>query len=223
LFHGHAVIGLVTSAFVEAAVVGRPVHTLLLPEFAMYQEGMQHFRYLMEVEGGILQATRSFAEHVAQLASAVAQPVRRDERNTRFVRAFVRPQGLDVAATPALVAAIEEMGTAFPLPAAKSAAWHRAAQPLVRVLSESAEEGWLRGAMRDTREMERDIAEAGKEAAKAEYKEAAARQKAERFAEKNRVLDTRRRERRREQRTDARRKQIARLKGVVKTLVGLSS
>ena len=31
LFHSHAVIGLVTSAFLEAAIVGRPVHTLLLP------------------------------------------------------------------------------------------------------------------------------------------------------------------------------------------------
>lgn len=223
LYHSHAVVGLVTSAFLEAAIVGRPVHTLLLPEFEMYQEGVQHFRYLIEVEGGILKVTRSFPDHLAELASALAQPVRRDEQNGRFVRAFVRPQGLDVAATPALVAAIEDMAAASPLPAVGSAIWHRAAQPLVRVLVHSAEEGWLRAAMRDTREMERDVTEAAKEAAKAEYKESAARRKAERLAEKTRVLETRRHDRRREQRTGARRKQIARLKGVVKALVGLSS
>ena len=34
LYHSHAVVGLVTSAFLEAAIVGRPVHTLLLPELA---------------------------------------------------------------------------------------------------------------------------------------------------------------------------------------------
>ena len=68
LFHSHAVVGLVTSAFLEAAIVGRPVHTLLLPEFEMYQEGVQHFRYLMEVEGGLLKVTRTFPEHLAELA-----------------------------------------------------------------------------------------------------------------------------------------------------------
>ena len=47
LYHSHAVVGLVTSAFIEAAVVGRPIYSLLLPEFEMYQEGMQHFRYLL--------------------------------------------------------------------------------------------------------------------------------------------------------------------------------
>jgi hypothetical protein len=223
LYHSHAVVGIVTSAFLEAAIVGRPVHTLLPPEFAMYQEGVQHFRYLMEVEGGILKMTRSFADHLAGLASAVGQVATRDEQNSRFVRAFVRPQGLDVAATPALVAAIEDMAIDSPLPAVRRGVWHRAAQPLARALVQSADEGWLRAAMRDTREMERDVTEAAKEAAKAEHKEAAARQKAERYAEKTRVLETRRRERRREQRTGARRKQIARLKGVVKALVGLSS
>jgi hypothetical protein len=139
------------------------------------------------------------------------------------VRAFVRPQGLEVPATPALVAAIENMAAGPSLPAIGSPLWHRAAQPLVRRLVQSADAGWLRGAMRDTREMDRDVAEAAKEAAKAEYKEAAARRKAERFAEKTLELETRRRERRREQRTGARRKQIAWLKGVVKSLVGPSS
>ena len=61
LFHSHAVIGLVTSAFLEAAIVGRPVYTPLLPEFEMYQEGVQHFRYLVDVEGGLLKVNRSLA------------------------------------------------------------------------------------------------------------------------------------------------------------------
>jgi len=86
------------------------VYTPLLPEFEMYQEGVQHFRYLVEVEGGLLKVNRSLPEHLAELASALARPVERDEQNARFIRAFVRPRGLDVPATPAFVAAIEELG-----------------------------------------------------------------------------------------------------------------
>ena len=111
------------------------------------------------------------------------------------------------------------MGTVSPLPPVRPRIWQRAAQPLVRALAQSAEEGWLRAAMRDTREMERDMTEAAKGAVKAEHQESAARRRAERLAEKTRVRETRRHE----QRTGARRKQIARLKGVVKALVGLSS
>jgi hypothetical protein len=219
LYHSHVVVGLVTSAFIEAAVIGRPVHTPLLPEFTMYQEGVQHFRYLVEVEGGLLQVARSLPTHLAALSSALAQPVGRDQRNVAFIRAFVRPQGLDTPATPEFVAAVEALGAAPPPPRETPAAWHRAMEPLVRALAASAANGWLRPVLRDTREMEIDISEAGKAA----YKRTAAQQKAQRMAEKTRRLEARRRERRREQWAGARRKHLAQLKGRVKELVGRSS
>ena len=83
----------------------------------MYQEGVQHFRYLMEVEGGLLKVTRTFADHLAELRSTLARPVERDEQNIRFVRAFVRPAGLDVPATPAFVEAVEADRVGSPRPA----------------------------------------------------------------------------------------------------------
>jgi len=215
LYHSHAVIGLVTSAFLEAAIVGRPVHTLLLPEFEMYQEGVQHFRYLLEVEGGLLKVTRSFPAHLAELASTLAQPVQRDEQNVRFVRAFVRPQGVDVRATPAFVAAVEQMAAAAPRPAEIPHAWHRALQPIVRVVTRSSEEGWLRPMLRDTTEMIND----GARARKAAHKQAVAAERDQRVAEKR----ARRRERQRERAAGVRRKQLARLKGRLKGLVGSSS
>jgi len=214
LYHSHAVIGLVTSAFLEAAIVGRPVHTLLLPEFEMYQEGVQHFRYLLEVEGGLLKVTRSFPAHLAELASTLAQPVQRDEQNVRFVRAFVRPQGLDVQATPAFVAAVEQMATAAPSRDVPHA-WHVALQPIVRVVARSSEEGWLRPMLRDTTEMTNDRGRAHKSA----HKQAAAAERDERVAEKRQFLAARRRARRREHWAGARRKQLARLKGRLKGLV----
>ena len=106
LYHSAAVVGLNTSAFIEAAIVGRPVHTLLLPEFYENQMGTLHFRYLFDVSGGMLQAASDFDGHVRQLADSLrgtASGVR------PFVRAFVRPHGLDVPATPLFVRAVEEM------------------------------------------------------------------------------------------------------------------
>ena len=41
-------------AFLEAAIIGRPVLTLQLPAYRMHQDGMLHFRYLLNVEGGLL-------------------------------------------------------------------------------------------------------------------------------------------------------------------------
>ncbi len=219
LFHSHAVIGLVTSAFLEAAIVGRPVYTPLLPEFEMYQEGVQHFRYLVEVEGGLLKVNRSLPDHLAELASALARPVARDEQNARFIRAFVRPRGLDAPATPVFVAAVEELGAAAPLPPDRAPAWHRAMQPFVRAVVRSSEEGWLRAPLRDTPEMINDRAKARKSA----HKQAAAVDREQRIANKRELLASRRRERQREQWAGARRKQLARIKGRLKALVGSSS
>ena len=46
MYHASATVGLNTSAMIEAAIVGRPVHTILVPEFQHSQEGTLHFRYL---------------------------------------------------------------------------------------------------------------------------------------------------------------------------------
>jgi hypothetical protein len=219
LYHSHAVAGLVTSAFIEAAVVGRPVHTLLLPEFEIYQEGVQHFRYLVEVAGGVLKLSRSFAEHLAQLAAALASPRVRDAQNERFVRAFVRPAGLDAPATPAFVRAVEDLAATPPLPADVPGIAHRALQPVVHLLARSADTGWLRPAFRDTLEKTSEAIEKQKAASK----KAAAAGKAERTVEKQRLMAAHRR-RRRQQRwmTAGRnwRKHVARLKGQVKELIG---
>ena len=219
LYHSHAVIGLVTSAFLEAAIVGRPVYTPLLPEFEMYQEGVQHFRYLMEVEGGLLKVSRTFENHLAELGAALAQPVGRDEQNVRFVRAFVRPSGLDVPATPAFVDTVEQIGASDPRPAEVPGLVHRALQPLVRAVAGSAADGWLRSTLRDATEETIDRARARKAA----HKQAVADERERRVAEKRDFLATRRRERQRLHWVGARRKQLARIKGRLKGLVGSSS
>ena len=115
LYYSAAVVGINTSAFIEAAVVGKPVLTVLLPEIsAVNQEGTLHFHYLLNVNGGLLRVSRSLDEHVPQLAAALTGHGGGDEKAARFVEGFVRPFGRDEAATPRFVAAIE---SAVSLPA----------------------------------------------------------------------------------------------------------
>jgi len=106
LYHSAVVVGLNTSAFIEAAIIGRPVHTLLLPEWHENQLGTVHFRYLFEAGGGLLTSADGYDEHFRQLDAALAEPLT-DVRP--FVRAFVRPHGLDVAATPLFVERVERL------------------------------------------------------------------------------------------------------------------
>jgi hypothetical protein len=107
LFHSAAVAGLNTSAFIEAGIVGRPVLTIVVPEFADNQHGTVHFDYLVTAGGGLVVVGQGFDEHFAQLSEAMASPT--GERKP-FVREFVRPFGVDRAATPMFVTSVEAMG-----------------------------------------------------------------------------------------------------------------
>ena len=109
LFYSDAVVGLCTSAFLEAAIVGRPVLTLLLPAFRLHQEGMAHFRYLLTVGGGLLHTAPDLDAHIGQLGTAMRGRGARDERNQRFLQEFIRPRGLTVPATPSFVDAVESL------------------------------------------------------------------------------------------------------------------
>ena len=107
MYHSAAVVGVNTTAEIESAILGRPVFTVLAPEFRDTQEGTLHFHHLRDVNGGLVHVAGDFAEHVAQLDSAVQAPNGGDGRCRRFVEAFVRPYGIDVPATPRLVDALE--------------------------------------------------------------------------------------------------------------------
>ncbi len=115
LHHAAAVVGLNTSAMIEAAVLGRPVHTVLLPEFHDNQEGTVHFHYLLGPDA-LLRVTRSLDEHARDVAQVLDGHDPDPGRSARFVRAFVRPCGLDIPATTHLVQALEALA-ARPAPA----------------------------------------------------------------------------------------------------------
>jgi hypothetical protein len=109
LYYSSAVVGINTSAFIEAGIIGRPVFAILADEFSGTQTGTIHFSYLTEVGGGVAEAGREFDEHAAQLAAGLRNESHHAERQRRFLEAFVRPHGLDQAATPVFADAVEHL------------------------------------------------------------------------------------------------------------------
>jgi hypothetical protein len=222
IYYSSAVVGLCTTVFLEAAIVGRPVLTLQLPAYRMHQDGMVHFRYLTTVEGGLLHTSSDVPSHLLQLSALLARDGSREERNRRFLEAFVRPAGLELPATPTFVEAVEDLGRTQPrshldpLPAAMPLT----ARAAVGASHTSIGKWLLMDAI--------DIARANSERANRERKEqvvgarAAYREREQR--EREAIIRATRQERaakewRKWRRGLSARKQVARLKASVKRLI----
>ena len=117
IHHASAVVGINTSAQVEAAIVGRPVFTIADERFRRTQEGTPHFAHIAGTSGdGMLVVAHSWEEHLRQLGDALARPGEHRARLDAFVRRFARPHGLEERAAPRLAAAVEQVA-AVPVPA----------------------------------------------------------------------------------------------------------
>ena len=119
LHHGAAIVGINTSAMIEAGIQNRPVFTIVDASFDDTQTGTLHFRYLLPENGGHLQHAASLDEHTRQLSATIDGGTAPSAQ--AFITAFVRPHGLDVPATPRLVETLEQLAdrplrTAAPLP-----------------------------------------------------------------------------------------------------------
>ncbi|WP_143596142.1 UDP-N-acetyl glucosamine 2-epimerase [Tistlia consotensis] len=114
LYFSSAVVGINTSAMIEAGIVGRTVLTIRDPRFQATQEGTLHFRHL--VREGLVRIADSIEDSVALSAQALAGELFDKERSAAFLTAFIRPHGLDVPATPRYVEALESLGSIRPRP-----------------------------------------------------------------------------------------------------------
>lgn len=103
LYHCAAVVGINTSAMLEAGILGRRCFTVVLDDVKEGQEGMVHFQHL--TRDGFLGVATSLDEHLQQLSGELDAPT----STTRFVQSFLRPHGLNEAATPIFVANVEDM------------------------------------------------------------------------------------------------------------------
>ncbi len=111
LWHSQAVVGLNTSAEIEAGLLGRPVFSVLAGEAADGQQSTLHFHYLLEAQGGFVEVADSFERHVEQLQAlfSASKEDRRVRRRAVIRRAmnFVRPLGRTQRVSELLAEAIE--------------------------------------------------------------------------------------------------------------------
>jgi hypothetical protein len=107
LYHAAAVVGLNTSAMIEAGILGKAVYTIRTSTFAGGQEQTLHFHYLLARNGGLVEIADGFPEHLRQLTEALADPEGGRARSRSFIEAFVRPCGLERPVAPIVVDEIE--------------------------------------------------------------------------------------------------------------------
>jgi hypothetical protein len=127
IYYSAGVVGINTSAQIEAGIIGRPVFTVRSPEFAHAQDGTLHFKHLVE-DGGTVHVADTLDEHVRQLAAFAAGAGAWEERNRAFVERFVRPNGIDAPVAPQFASAVTRMQTEPPPRPRPAPLWVKAAR-----------------------------------------------------------------------------------------------
>lgn len=114
LSHSAAVVGINTSALIEAAIVGKSVLAPLAPEFVGTQLGTLHFRYVLFENGGFVHVGESLETHLDALDDVLEHGDEHSEQTRSFVESFVRPRGIARPAAPILADEIEALAATAP-------------------------------------------------------------------------------------------------------------
>lgn len=118
LYHADAVVGLNTSAMIEAAIVSKPILTFLGHDRVVSQTANLHFQHL--TNGGAVRVAADLDEHTRQLAAVLDDGQGAVEACARFVESFVRPYGREIGASATLADMILlEMGLTATAPSAE--------------------------------------------------------------------------------------------------------
>jgi hypothetical protein len=115
---------------IEAAIVGKPVHTIQTTEFAGGQDQTLHFHYLLSRNGGPVEVASSLEEHLVQLRRSVASPQQGAARNRAFLESFVRPRGIERPVAPIVVDEIEKVAAMRKHPR-RQPVWHAPGRALL--------------------------------------------------------------------------------------------
>jgi hypothetical protein len=105
LAHGACVIGLNSTAFLEAAVAGRPCLTIVADEFWDSQGRTGHFRHLLA--GDFLEVAPGVPEAARRIARVIEGADDKRAQRAEFVHQFLRPHGIDRPASEVVADLIE--------------------------------------------------------------------------------------------------------------------
>jgi hypothetical protein len=105
IYYSEGVLGINTSATIEAAIVDKPCLTILAERYRDTQQNFTHFSHLLN--GDFLEVARDIPEAAEIVAGLLQGHDANKDKRRRFVRDFVRPWGLDQPASRLMVVAIQ--------------------------------------------------------------------------------------------------------------------
>lgn len=105
LFHSAALMGINTSAFLEAAILGKPCVTVVAERYRAKQTELGHFAHLLNAN--FLEVASSLPEAASIFGAILDGRDTKREQRDRFVHEFIRPWGIDRPASNIMAAAIE--------------------------------------------------------------------------------------------------------------------
>jgi hypothetical protein len=93
IFYSQVVVGVNTTAMIEAAVVDKPCVTILTERYQATQTGRGHFHHLLKAD--FLEVAHGFGESTEVIERILAGGDIKAGNRCKFVHEFVRPRGLD--------------------------------------------------------------------------------------------------------------------------------
>ena len=109
IYHSTAVVGVNTSAILEAAILDKPCLTMSIAQYGFKQSERGHFRHLLNAD--FMEVTHSFPEAASVIAGILAGKDSKKAQRHRFVLDFIRPCGLDRPASEIIAKAIESIAS----------------------------------------------------------------------------------------------------------------
>lgn len=106
LFHSACVMGINTTGFLDAAIADKPCITVMDSRTSAGQNA--HFQYLLRAD--FVELADTFSEALKLMEAIIGGADAKRENRRRFVREFIRPQGIDIPASEIMANAILAVG-----------------------------------------------------------------------------------------------------------------
>lgn len=107
LHHSIAVIGINTSAMLDAVIMGKPVIALYRDSYADIQVEMHHFKSLLEER--VVDLVKTTGETQKAILDIMDGRDKRKDSRERFIRDYLRPRGLTVSAGESVANEVEDI------------------------------------------------------------------------------------------------------------------
>lgn len=107
MYHSNVIIGINTTAIIEAAILDKPCVALQTDYYSNTQINTRHYHLLLKYE--FLNVAKTFEEAKATIGYLLNNEDPKNKERSHFVREFVFPQGESISASVVMGEALEEL------------------------------------------------------------------------------------------------------------------